>query len=147
MKFNHANAGLMTMQSGGLTHHQHWVPIRKHEVLFGLKKNKSRPCNKRTQFPLAISWACTIHKVQGLSLDEGVISFDLHRQKSFNPGQIDVPLSRITSMDKMYLVGNNIKKAIKEDCSAKNISDFDMKVNLPHYHLHQSYKLHLILHH
>ena len=31
MKFNDANAGLMTMQSDCLARQQHWVPIRKHE--------------------------------------------------------------------------------------------------------------------
>ena len=73
VKFTNANSGLMTMQSDCLAHQQHWVPIRKHDVLLGLKKNKSQPCIKRTQFPLALSWACTVHKVQGLSLDEGVV--------------------------------------------------------------------------
>ena len=57
--------------------------------------------------------------MQGLSLDKGAISFDLHRQKSFNPGQMYVALSRITSMDRMYLVGNYSKKAIKKNSSAK----------------------------
>ena len=57
--------------------------------------------------------------MQGLSLDEGAISFDLHRQKSFNPGQMYIALSRITSMDRMYLAGNYSKKAIKENSSAK----------------------------
>ena len=50
VKFNDANTGLMTMQSDCLAHQQHWVPIRKYEVSFGLKKNKSQPCIKRTQF-------------------------------------------------------------------------------------------------
>ena len=52
-KFNDSNAGLMTMQSDYLAHQQYWVPIRKHGVLFGLEKNKSQSCIKRTQFPLA----------------------------------------------------------------------------------------------
>ena len=76
----------MAIKTDFLARQQHWVPIRKHEVLFGLKKNKSQPCIKRTQFPLALSWTCTVHKVQVLGLVEGVINFDLHRQKSFNPG-------------------------------------------------------------
>ena len=71
VKFNDANAGFMTMQSDSLARQQHWVPVRKHEVSLGLKENKSQPCIKRTQFPLALSWACTVHKVQSLSLDEG----------------------------------------------------------------------------
>ena len=88
----------------------------KHEVSFGHKKNKSQPCIKRTAFSLVLSWACTVPKVQGLSLDEGVISFDLHRQRSFNQGQMYVALSRITSLDRMFLIGNT---AVKENSSAK----------------------------
>ena len=58
--------------------------------------------------------------MQGLSLDEGVISFNLHRQKSFNPGQMYASLSRITSMDRMHLVGNNSKKAINSFAKKKS---------------------------
>lgn len=57
--------------------------------------------------------------MQGLSLDEGVISFDVHRQKSFNSDQMYIALSRITSTDIMYLVGNYSKKVIKGKYSAK----------------------------
>ena len=57
--------------------------------------------------------------MQSLSLSEGVISFDLHRQKSFNPGQMDVALSRITSMYRVYLVGTCSEKAIKENSTEK----------------------------
>ena len=91
----------------------------KHEVSFGLEKNKSQPCIKRTQFPLALSWTCTVRKMQSLSLDEGVTSFDLHRQRSFNQGQMYVALSRITSLDRMFLIGNYNKAAIKENSPAK----------------------------
>ena len=62
-----------------------------------LAKKEAAPITKRTQFPLALSWACTVHKVQGLSLNKIVISFDLLKQKSFNSGQMYVALSRVTS--------------------------------------------------
>ena len=81
--------------------------------MFGLRKNKQQPSVKRTQFPLTLSWACTVHKVQGLSLAEGVVSFDLEKQKSFNQGQTYVALSRISSMNKMYLIGSYSKTALK----------------------------------
>ena len=55
--------------------------------------------------------------MQGLSLDKGVVSFD--RQKLFNPDQMCTVLDRITSINRMYLVGNYSKKAIKENSSAK----------------------------
>ena len=62
---------------------------------FPINKNKTYPCMKQTQFPLILSWACTIHNVHGVSLDEGIVSFNLQRQKTFNQGQMYVALSRI----------------------------------------------------
>ena len=50
---------------------------------------------------------------------EGVVSFDLEKQKSFNQGQIHVALSRISSMNKMYLIESYKKAALKLNESAK----------------------------
>ena len=49
---------------------------------------------QRTQFPLRLSWARTIHKVQGVT-SQAVVSFSLEKQKTFEPGQMYVALSRI----------------------------------------------------
>ena len=50
-------------------------------LLIKLEKEKLMTMSvKRTQFPLALSWACTFHKVQGLCLTEGVVSFYLEKQ-------------------------------------------------------------------
>ena len=93
-----------------------WVPIEKAETNIVLKVNKdSSPVIKRTQFPLMLSWACTVHKVQGLSLDRAVISFRLLKQKSFNSGQMYVALSRVTSLDGLFLTGEFKSSAIKSD--------------------------------
>ena len=88
VKFNDNNAGREAMQSDVTAQQHNWVPIKKHQALFGLRKNKQQPSVKRTQFSLTLSWACTAHKVQGLSLAEGVVRLDL------------------SSMNKMYLIGS-----------------------------------------
>ena len=119
VKFDDQNVGLATMQSDIIGRQQHLVPIQKCEVSFPIKNNKPNPSIKRTQFPLVLSWACTVHKVQGLSLKEGVISFDLQRQKSFNQGQMYVALSRIFKFDNMYLIGKYHRNAIKVNQNAK----------------------------
>ena len=64
-------------------------------------------------------WACTVHKVQGLSLSEVVVNFDLKSDESFNQGQIYVALSRITSVNKLYLIGKYNKATLKANVPAK----------------------------
>lgn len=54
-----------------------------------------------TQHPLRLAWAVTVHKSQGMSLDEAEI--DLSR--AFAPGMGYVALSRVRSLEGLFLVG------------------------------------------
>ena len=106
VKFNDNNAGRQEMQSD-LTAQQHnWVTIRKHQALFRLRKSKQQPSVQKTQFPLTLSWEYIVDKVKDLSLSETVVRFDMERLKSFNQEQLYDALSRISSMNKMYLIGS-----------------------------------------
>ena len=55
------------------------------------------------QVPLRCAWAITIHKSQGMTLDRAVM--DLRR--TFAPGMGYVALSRVESLDGLYLAGVN----------------------------------------
>ena len=114
-------AGQQAIQSDISARQRNWLPIQKYETTFLIKKNKPQPSIKRTQFPLVLSWSCTVHKVQGLSLSDGVISYEL--QKSFNQGQMYVAMSRISTLENMHLIGNYNQNAIKVNKSAKKESE------------------------
>ncbi len=53
-----------------------------------------------TQFPLRLAWAVTIHKSQGKSYERAIIDLG---SGAFAPGQTYVALSRLTSLEGLYL--------------------------------------------
>ena len=101
------------MGSSYLAKQNSWVPIEKCGTEISIKKRWASPSIKGTQFPLPIAWASTLHKVQGLNLEQGVIDFDLRKQKSFGPGQMYTGLSRLKTYDNLYCTREFKKSAIK----------------------------------
>ena len=53
-----------------------------------------------TQFPLRLAWAVTIHKSQGKTYEQAIIDLG---SGAFAPGQTYVALSRLTSLEGLYL--------------------------------------------
>ncbi|XP_062609123.1 uncharacterized protein LOC134270887 [Saccostrea cucullata] len=76
----------------------------------------------RHQFPLQLSWACTAHKVQGMTTNEIVVNLD----KVFSPGQAYVALSRVTSKQGLHIetsqgdIQNLLRRKIYADPDVKN---------------------------
>ena len=118
IKFDDESAGLKTIRKSGDLYamENHAVPIVP--VVAKIKVKTSRPSSseiQRTQYPLALAWACTIHKVQGLTLSTVVFSFELYKQKQFNYGQAYVALSRVKSLEQLYIIGEIDPKHIRAD--------------------------------
>ncbi|XP_053378668.1 uncharacterized protein LOC128548229 [Mercenaria mercenaria] len=76
------------------------IPVKRVDVSFSPTPNKPGPEITWTQFPIRLSFSCTIHKVQGLSVDQLVVSFE----DPFQGGQAYVALSRCRTLQGMQLL-------------------------------------------
>lgn len=72
----------------------------KVEVETGVGTKTQKITASRTQVPLMLAWAMSIHKAQGQTLS--YVEVDI--KKAFNPGQVYVALSRVTSADNLRIV-------------------------------------------
>ena len=118
IKFEDDKAGknLIEKSSNLFVRENNAVPIEP--ILARIKVRPGKPSSpeiQRVQFPITLAYAVTIHKVQGLSLQQVVISFQLFKQRSFNYGQIYVALSRSTSLNGINILGEIQSKHIEAD--------------------------------
>ncbi len=117
LKFDNSSVGQVAIQSSKYrTSYSNAVPLTKHEAMF-LAMGKRGSEVTRLQFPLTLAWATTIHKVQGLILDEIVV--DMESGNRFSPGQEYVAFSRVKTLQGLHILNFN-SKAIK---SSKKVSE------------------------
>lgn len=61
----------------------------------------------RSQIPLILAWSCTIHRVQGATIDSAICDVG---DEVFCPGQAYVALSRVRDLEGLYLSSFSPKK-------------------------------------
>ena len=89
---------------------------------FDFQYEDDNGCIYRSQVPLKLAWCMTIHKSQGMSIDLAEIDVG---SNIFEFGQTYVALSRVRTIDGLYLIDLNTKK-IK---AHPKVIDFYDKVN------------------
>ena len=82
--------------------HQNAVPIHHTQAKFTIDKKTSFQAT-RTQFPLTLTWAVTIHKCQGLTMSEIVTDMTPAKGK-FKPGEAYVAFSRVRTLQKLHII-------------------------------------------
>ena len=77
VNFSDEESGVRAMISSYLGRQNCQVATEKCETEIPIKKGLASPNIKRTIFLLTLASASTVHKVQGLSLEQDVVYFDL----------------------------------------------------------------------
>ena len=83
---------------------------------------------ERRMVPIILSWAVTVHKLQGTTLDKAVI--DLGR-KNFAKGQIYVALSRVKSLDGIALSDLEPNKLLNKPHDERSLKEMERLRSLP----------------
>ena len=103
------------------------VPITPVEIRFTVSKSRQGLDISWIQFPLKLAFACTIHKVQGATLDKIVVSF----KNRFSSGQAYVALSRARTLEGLQLIDFDADKIRANRNVQKEMQRILLDLHLP----------------
>jgi len=93
-------------------------------IKWSLSPSSKKAMARRTQIPLELGWVMTVHKSQGMTLDQARIDLS----KCFGPGMAYVALSRVRSLQGLHVTGLNAD-SVRADPKALAFYQ-----NLTHHH-------------
>ncbi|KAE8291472.1 ATP-dependent DNA helicase PIF1 [Larimichthys crocea] len=91
----------------------------------------------RRQFPIKLAFACTIHKVQGMTRTSAVVSL----KHIFEPGMAYVAISRVTSLSGLHILDMDESKIYADPeitAALQNMRQVDLDNMMPLLHIKQT---------
>ncbi|KAL7868481.1 hypothetical protein SRHO_G00098650 [Serrasalmus rhombeus] len=116
--------------------HRKKVPAGSDTIVYIEREEESlrKKGTVRRQFPLKLAFACTAHKVQGMTTHCAVVSL----KKVFEPGMAYVALSRTTSLSGLHVIDYDEKKIFCDpeiSTALENMPKADLHVIQPLVHI------------
>ena len=93
--------------------------IYPHPAISEIGQNKPYTLLSRTQIPLIAGWAMTVHKAQGMTLDNVIADSN----ECFAPGQTYVALSRAKKLSGMRVMGQLSDRTLLPDQTVKDFME------------------------